>query len=246
MAFNYRKSDKEKLRKEVTRYNRKINRMRKNPKYKNVTLPATLSVREIEKTLGDRKDYNRVINSIDRFFRPGANKIVQTEAGLKLTAYEKKEFSIKLRTVNAKRTRELKKRGQTLVFAGEHETGMTREEIGGQRLEDLQPRTVNVERIRSRADFRNVLQSLDRQLMSGYDEERKRLYYENYIKGLRNELGVLAEPLIEKVKKLTVDQLLDIYYGEQDGNIDFIYDPLSVQMRAEVIEEILDRALING
>jgi radical SAM superfamily enzyme len=54
-------------------------------------------------------------------------------------------------------------------------------------------------------------------------------YKENYIKGLENAFGEYAKEIIEMIRELPADVVVQTYYGEQEATIEFFYEPQEME-----------------
>lgn len=91
-------------------------------------------------------------------------------------------------------------------------------------------------------EIQSRLKSIERRANPNYYSEGNKRYKENYIKALRNELGIYAQDLIDRVSKIPPEKLIgflsDKEYGSDLEN-KFVYSELEAQYRAEVISNAL-------
>lgn len=106
-AYNikWKKGDLIKLGRAVSNFNKKIKEVQ-NEENK-LYLPDLRDYQDLKATITTRQELNRVINSMKRFTREGAEDLYTTEAGEVLTKWERKELSINIRTINRRLQREL-------------------------------------------------------------------------------------------------------------------------------------------
>ena len=86
------------------------------------------------------------------------------------------------------------------------------------------------------------MKSIERRANPSYYKEGNMRYKKNYINALRKELGIYAQPLIDRVSKIPAEQLVgflsDKEYGS-DLEINYMYSELEAQNRSEVISNAL-------
>ena len=107
--IKWRQVDNNKLSRKVKNFNAKRAKIIKKFPSMEEFLPDKMSVKELRKNIETRQDFNRVINSLNRFSQKNAEEPIVTKQGIKTTKYEIKEMSIKVATINRRRTAERKK-----------------------------------------------------------------------------------------------------------------------------------------
>ena len=65
-------------------------------------------------------------------------------------------------------------------------------------------------------------------------------YKENYIKGLYNVFGAKGNKIIRIVENIPPDKFTDLFYNDPVLQLDFIYDPIEVDLKIESIVEHLE------
>ena len=107
--IRWRDADEKELQRVINNYNAKLYRLAKNKPEMVDILPQRLTKKEAVKSIESRADFNRLVNSLQRFSKKGAEKPVVSKRGAKATQWEVNEFVHKQRIENARRTRERKK-----------------------------------------------------------------------------------------------------------------------------------------
>lgn len=104
--IKWKKGDYIRLGKAVSDFNKKINMLQaeENKLY----LPNTIDYKESKENIATRAELNRLINSLRRFQREGAEDLYVTQAGEQLTKWERRELGIQSRIAQNKLQRELK------------------------------------------------------------------------------------------------------------------------------------------
>jgi hypothetical protein len=230
-SIKWRKIDKQKLSRTVQRFNAKLTRVaKKYPDYKDY-LPQRANVADIKKGISTRQDFNRVVNSLSRFLKKGAEIPVTTKQGIKTTRWEIKETSIKVATINRARTA-LRKKADVSTYKGT---------MGSIKKNQLEPKKFNINTIKP-SDWNMFIMGVEKQIKSNYYIEKNRQYKENYITALRNNFSPEhAANLISIVNKIPIEILGDLYYDNPSLQIDFIYDPLEEQTIYEVMIEEFEK-----
>lgn len=111
MAIRWRESDLKKLSIYVRKFNAAITRLEKNtPELADSgVFPQRLNVSELKSRILTRKDYNREMKAIDRFFKPGARDIIKGNNGYYTTKWGKAERRYLEQRTNANRKKFIEK-----------------------------------------------------------------------------------------------------------------------------------------
>ena len=226
--IKWRNTDEKELAKAVRKFNAKRTRLLKQVPELEEFLPPKASTKEIRKSVQSRRDLKNELNSLERFMRKGAEKPIVTKEGIKTTVYEKKEISIKVRAINQRRATELKK------AAPSTEKGT----MGTVRENNLKPKQYDIDKIK-KSDWKKFVESVEKQSKDSYASDRYDRYKENFIKGLENAFGEKGSELIEIAKQIDAETLTQMYYDDPILQIDFIYDPLEMQVKIDAMEEHL-------
>lgn len=226
--IKWRDTDEKELAKAVRKFNAKRTRLLKQVPELEEFLPPKASTKEIRKSVQSRRDLKNELNSLERFMRKGAEKPIVTKEGIKTTVYEKKEISIKVRAINQRRAAELKK------AAPSTEKGT----MGTIRENNLKPKQYDIDKIK-KSDWKKFVESVEKQSKDSYASDRYDRYKENFIKGLENAFGEKGSELIEIAKQIDAETLTQMYYDDPILQIDFIYDPLEMQVKIDAMEEHL-------
>jgi hypothetical protein len=240
--YNIRWSDKDEknLKRVIRNFNAKVDRLiKQNPEFIDY-YPEKMSYKKIKKgvkvkqedgitkTVGGiktRQDLDRIVNSISRFSRRGAEKIITSKAGATKTQYAFKEASIKTGVINRLKSIEAKKLG----------IDVTKGNLGQLEAENLLPKRP-VEDI-PEDSFDKAMETLEKEIMSFYDEERKEHFLENYMLALERNLGEYAE----EVQRIVLQVNLDVFVEQARSNpfviIKFIYNKIDAEIIAETLIE---------
>lgn len=74
----------------VANFNKKINKLQSEEK--KLYLPDLKNYKDIKENIQTRRELNRVINSLKRFSKEGAEDLYVTKAGEQITKWERKEL----------------------------------------------------------------------------------------------------------------------------------------------------------
>ena len=226
--IKWRESDEKELSKAVRKFNAKRTRLLKQVPELEEFLPPKQSVKTLRESIKTRRDFRNEINSIERFMQKGAEKPIVTAEGVKTTAYEKKELGIKIRAINARRAAE-RKRANVSTEKGT---------MGTIRANNLQPKQVNIDKIK-KSDWNKFVESVEKQARDSYSQEKYERYKENFIKGLENAFGESGAELVALAEQIDPETLSQMYFDDPILQIDFIYDPLEMQMKIDAMTEHL-------
>lgn len=226
--IKWRKSDEQELAKAARKFNAKRTRLLKQVPELEDFLPDKLNVQDIKRETKTRSDFNKTLNSINRFMRKGAEKPIVTEQGVKTTQYEKNELQIKIRTINQRRAAE-RKRANVSTEKGT---------MGTIQANNLNPKKVDINKVK-KSDWKKFVESVEKQSKDIYQKEKYDRYKENFIKGLQNAFGEKADQLVSMVEQIDPATLTQMYYDDPIIQIDFIYDPIEMQAKIDAMTEHL-------
>lgn len=226
--IKWRESDEKELAKAVRKFNAKRTRLLKQVPELEEFLPAKISTKQIREQVKTRRDLKNELNSIERFMRKGAEKPIVTKEGIKSTTYEKKEIEIKVRAINVRRAAE-RKRANVSTEKGT---------MGTIRENNLRPKQVDINKVK-KSDWEKFKESVEKQARDSYFQDKYEHYKENFMKGLENAFGEKGKELQEIAEQIPAEQLTQMYYDDPILQIDFIYDPLEMDVKIEAMTEHL-------
>lgn len=230
--IKWRKSDREKISNTVRQFNAKITRtLKKHPEFAPY-LPEKITVKELTANIRTRKDFNRGVNSLSRFLKRGAEKPYTSKSGVKTTKWERKEIGYKVAQINRQRAIE-RKRANVSTYKGT---------MGSIQANNLNPKKYNIDKIRPQ-EWDKFIETVEKQTKSNYNYDKMERYKENYIKGLYNVFGAKGNGIIGIVENIPPDEFTDLFYNDPVLQLDFIYDPIEVDLK---IESIIEHFESNG
>jgi hypothetical protein len=248
--INWRKSDAEKLTKTVERFNAKIYRTRKNHPELADILPDTIKKTDKMEMINQlkaqpRSEFKKVINSLKRFTKRGAENKIVSATGNRVTRWEKNEVALQVGQINRERTIKRKKVEALEATSRGENLGMKRGEMGSERLNALKPKKFDFDKIRGGKEWELFKESVKRQATPSNQDLTMERYKENYLKGLEN-FGGYANDIIELIKELPAEYVDEVYYREQEADIKFYYPALhgiqSSDDTLDILRELWKRA----
>lgn len=233
--IKWRNKDKTRLSNTVRQFNAKIIRtLKKNPELAPY-LPERLTVQGLRDKIKTRQDFNREVNSARRFLKPGAETPVTSATGIRTTKWEKREVGIKVGVINRRRNRELKKMNPTT------EKGT----MGTIRENNLRPKKYDIDKIKA-SDWDMFVYGVEKQIMSGYTAQKNELYKQNFIKAVKTAFGSKGTEIVEMAQSIPADILVELYYNDPVLQVEFIYNPLEMQIKIDNIVEHLEPYAYGG
>lgn len=228
--IKWKQGDYIKLGKAVSDFNKKINELQaeENKLY----LPDTINYTEAKENITTRSELNRLINSLRRFKREGAEDLYTTEAGEQITKWERRELGIQSRIAQTRLRAELKELNKPL------ESGFSRVQMGSQRAREIEAQIRNLKQIENKKgyEFKRLKERIQNLGTSDYIMRKAIIYRENYLKEmekyshfdnydkLMTKLNSIQNPItfFDYVSKneLTEDLTYqsDQYYSQQEFN----------------------------
>jgi len=139
--------------------------------------PEEINYNEAKENITTRQELNRVINSLRRFSREGAEELYITEAGEKMTQWERKELSIQKGIATKNINKELK------PLLEIDSSGYSRAQMGSNEAKELMRTLESFKKIEStsKEDLINIKNRLKIFGASDYDMKKATIYKENYM-----------------------------------------------------------------
>lgn len=238
------------LGKAVASYNKKINKL--NAEENKNYLPEIVEYSELKQNITTRKELNRVVNSLRRFTKEGAEELYITEAGQQITKWERKELGIQSRIAQKRLTSELKELNKPLS------SGFSRVQMGSLRQKEIEAQLRNLKQIENKVgyEFQRLKERIANAGKLDYTMKKAIVYKENYLREmekyshldnydkLMNKLNSIKNPInfyeFASQNELTGDLTYqsDNYFSQQDFNR-FIQE-LGIDIDIDSTEEIED------
>lgn len=209
------------LGKEISRFNKKLENIG-NKKY----MPKIKSYEEIKKNITTRKELNRVINSLKRFSREGAEEIVLLPSGEKITKWEKGEIIIESRIARANIKREMKPFETVVKGSG----GYTRAQMGSAEYRVLKRTYESLKNPFSKSgkEFSIIKSRIESFGVSDLEMKRSIIFRNNYMTALKENFSNLDgyDELIKKLNSFSNPVSFYKFVSKDEIGIDFpfMYD----------------------
>ena len=174
--IRWKQGDFIKLGKAVAEFNKKVNRLQSEEN--KLYLPDIIEYKEAKENITTRKELNRLVNSLRRFQREGAEELYTTQAGEDITKWERRELGIQSRIAQTRLQRELKALNEPM------ESGFSRAQMGSSRVREIEAQLRNLKQIETKTgyEFRALKRRIQRVGTSDYSMRKAITYQENYIK----------------------------------------------------------------
>lgn len=213
--FVLRREDKQKLSKEVSKFNAKLTRtLKKNPELAPY-LPERKTVLGERSKISNRNEFNSTVKSIERFMKKGAETPIESNQGIKTTKWEKKEVQLKFNKKEKIKAKQLTDANLT------SEKGT----MGSAKKNNLLPSKYEFE-TKPAKDWKAFKENLDKFLSPTANDEAMKLYRANFHKAVdANQQGASAKQLHKMIDALTDEQLVNAQYDNPLLTIDYQYDP---------------------
>lgn len=139
-------------------------------------LPNLIEYKEAKENITTRQELNRLVNSLRRFNREGAEELYTTKGGEQMTKWERKELGIQSRIAQTRLRQELKQLNEPTS------SGYSRAQMGSQRVKEINAQLKNLKLIESKVgyDFKNLVTRLHNLGRSDYSMRKAITYRENY------------------------------------------------------------------
>lgn len=196
--INWKQGDFIKLGKAVADFNKKINRLQaeENKLY----LPETINYKEAKENITTRRELNRLVNSLRRFQKEGAEDLYTTQAGEEISRWERRELGIQSRIAQTRLRNELKTLNEPT------ESGFSRAQMGSMRVREINAQIKNLKNIEGAVGFafNKLRDRLARQGTSDYTMKKAIVFKENYLKEMEKYSHFdNYEKLMKKLRSFT-------------------------------------------
>lgn len=177
--INWKRGDFVRLGRAVSDFNKKINEL--NKEERKLYLPEKIDYKEARENITTRKELNRLINSLRRFQKEGAEDLYITGAGETITKWERRELGIQSRIAQTRLRAELKNLEKPL------ESGFSRVQMGSIRAREIEAQIKNLKQIETKRGYEfNVLKRrIMSQGASDYTMKKAIVFRENYINEMK-------------------------------------------------------------
>lgn len=227
MAIKWRKQDLQKLATYTRKFNAAITRFEKNAPDLVGTgvIPERINTEELKARIMNRKDFNRELRKIDRFFKPGARDIIRDKSGFFTTKWQNKELQYLQQRINAQNRAYIKKYNvpkAQIEFLGLEDVDLMKQKAKifeeARALEDYEDQQNKLQ------EWYNIGYTLERQASDEYLAESFAKLRSAYINAIRAHMPPdKAEELIEYLKENNVWGTDIVWATAQNDILDFEY-----------------------
>lgn len=177
--INWKRGDFVRLGRAVSDFNKKINEL--NKEERKLYLPEKIDYKEAKENITTRRELNRLINSLRRFQKEGAEDLYITEGGETITKWERRELGIQSRIAQTRLRTELKNLEKPL------ESGYSRVQMGSIRAREIEAQIKNLKQIETKRGYE--FNALKRRIMSqgasDYTMKKAIVFRENYLNEMK-------------------------------------------------------------
>lgn len=177
--INWKRGDFVRLGRAVSDFNKKINEL--NKEERKLYLPEKINYKEAKENITTRRELNRLINSLRRFQKEGAEDLYITEGGETITKWERRELGIQSRIAQTRLRAELKNLEKPL------ESGFSRVQMGSIRAREIEAQIKNLKQIETKRGYE--FNALKRRIMSqgasDYTMKKAIVFRENYLNEMK-------------------------------------------------------------
>lgn len=174
--ISWKKGDYITLGKAVAKFNKKINEL--NAEERKLYLPELINYQEVKENITTRKELNRVLNSMRRFSKEGAEELYTTKAGEQITKWERQELGIQSRIAQQRLKLELEELNIP------NEQGFTRVQMGSMRAREIEAQIKNLKQIETKKgyEFKRLQERIQTAGTSDYIMKKSIIFQKNYLK----------------------------------------------------------------
>lgn len=169
------------LGKAVSQFNKKINELQKDGSKD--YLPDTLEYNEIKENITTRKELNRVINSLRRFKKEGAEDLYTLESGEQLTKWEMNEIRLQRNIAVRRLNQELEQLNEPI-----NGSKFSRIQMGSEEARKIESTLESIQKLESKKgfDFDRIKNRIKYIGTSDYTLKKAYIFRENFMKELEN------------------------------------------------------------
>ena len=226
--IRYDKKFNSEIRRVVSNFNRKINRLQKEER--DLLLPEKVSIRELKANVYSRSDLRRELRKLERFSKRGIEQTITTPGGVKISKYELEETARETKRIKTSLTRQIKRISNITPTVFGVRQSATYAQMGLEQLSNLKARRQTLEKDIRKLDKENF-REFQKQLNINIQKERYRtqIFMDNYIDKMLFSLVYFIgydknkiEHIKQKLMELDEKQFLKLF--ETDEGIRAIRD----------------------
>lgn len=227
MAIRYDDKLTNEINRTIKNFNQKITRLEKQGRD---LLPDKISKKELNNAYNNRNDLKNKLKELQRFSEKGAEEVLETKGGIKITRYELDNLKRNTAIIKRKLTNEIKRMEIEKVKISGTRQKSTYSQMGDQyylntvaRRKALNKKITNL----NKEEYERYIKLVDK--LSGSKDD---IFKENYIDML-NKLGYYTfydnkklQEIARKLKKLPVDKFLQLFRDDRSIKAIIDYYPI--------------------
>lgn len=196
-------------------------------------LPSRIKKSDIYDNISTRQDLKREINSLKRFSKKGAEKIVvlpNTDYNLKTTKWQKREMSISLATINRRRKKRYEIVANTEIKSRCESQGYKRGDIGIGKIAEYEVRPMKMtSKKMTQSGLKARFEAIRKEIPVNFWDDKDNLLKENFLKGLKANYNAskyksAVEAIEKRVTEMSFREFWKIF-NEEDGTMEIVSPP---------------------
>ena len=178
MAIRWKQTDYLRLGKSVAQFNRKINEL--NKEEKKLYLPENITYSNVKEGIQSRAELNRVINSLRRFSKEGAENLYTNSAGEQMTVWERGEL------IRQRRIAERNLKKEAKEFEVPVSSGYSKAQMGSLKYKEIVAQIRSLKKLEKKTgnDFVRLKQRIKKIGTLDYEMVKATIYRENFLYAL--------------------------------------------------------------
>lgn len=177
-SIKWKRRDYVTLGKAVAQFNRKINEL--NAEEQKLYLPELKTYQETKENITTRAELNRILNSLRRFSKEGAEELYTTKSGVQMTKWERQELGIQSRIAQKRLKQELTELNLP------NKEGFSRVQMGSLRQKEIEAQIRNLQKLENKKgyEFERLSQRIKAIGTSDYTLKKAYIFRENFMEQL--------------------------------------------------------------
>lgn len=245
--IRWRKSDVEKVKREVKRYNRKIKKAIDSGKITQEQAPKHLTYSEVRKNTQTRAELNRTLKDIKSIHKADALETQTSDYGLTKTNYEIDTLKSKLKQINKERAKQKEFIGNLELLSRGKDTGFKVITRLDEAMKQFEPKKFDYSK-KKKSDWEDFVYSVEKQQHDYYMTDKNEQYKTNYMTAIENTFGTdRANELNAIVQQVDLHDFIKNYLQDTEGDMSYIYDDNhGLQDRFDTLKNMWKNILENG
>lgn len=222
MAYKISKDSEAELRRAVSNFNSKINRLESVDR--EIDIPEKANITAIKDRVTNKWELNREIDKLERFTQRNAEELIKNKSGVVLSRWEFENIQREQKRLSARLLREIERYGKIKPSEFGEKQALSYAQMGDDRLFNLKARqkaisskklsSMNIEQFKQ-------LVALINKTNYNYSSGKKQVFYNNFLDGTLLNLGYIIgydneklNLIREKLGELSSDQFVKAFNSE--------------------------------